>query len=129
MTYTKREIMTVAHGYRTSNNLNMSNALQAAWLSAKIARLETIIENLSYADRLTLTERKLNDTARFELNYLVSQFNKIIPPVLSEKVKLQNLQEEMMRTAWIKSDNVTYYKLKKMDNKEFAEYIAETKVA
>ena len=127
--YNRQEIMRNAHNYRKVNNLNKSDSLRAAWLNAKIARLDVAINNLSYADRFTAAERKLNDEFRYERNFLARTFATLIPPIMSDRDILLNKKEEMMRDAWLNSDNATYYKIRKMNVSDFADYIKTVKAA
>ena len=48
MTYNKREIMTIANVYRREHGLNMSDALRAAWLKAKVNNIHNAMDALNY---------------------------------------------------------------------------------
>ena len=121
MTYNKSEIMTAANALRKAHNLTKSEALRAAWLYAKITRLNKNIDALSYADRFTVTEREDWNKMTTERNSLTTVLYSIIPAPVSAASTAYDLKEKMAWDAYTKGDTATYYRLKHMHLYEFME--------
>lgn len=124
--YNLSEIMTTANSYRKDHGLTMSEALRAAWLNAKIAKLDEAIDLLSYCDRFTPDEKSANDAMRTERNNLTAKFQSIIPPVQSSSEKYWNafyaLKADLEMDSLMKGDMKTYYRIRRMSIAEFKEY-------
>lgn len=120
------EIMTTANAYRKAHSLTMSEALRAAWLGAKIEKLDKAIDLLSYCDRFTLEQSESDRNMRNERDSLMAAFQSIIPPVQSANEKFWNdlyaLKADLEMDALMNGNMKTYYRIRRMSISEFKEY-------
>lgn len=131
--YNLSEIMTTANTYRRDYNLTMSEALRAAWLGAKIEKLDKAIDLLSYCDRFTPEQKASDDSMRTERNSLMAAYRSIIPAtqnaVTMDWNALYALKDKMEMDYYRKGEMKEYCRIRRMSISEFKAYVQTMQTA
>ena len=132
MKYNKSEIMKAAHSHRKAHCLDMSAALRAAWLEAKISLTEKSLLWINLADRFTAADWRMSERLNKEHSRLYSALRAIIPAPAKKVMGILEAEERRERVAAesdAKRDAGTAHWVRSLSTAEFAKIFCGAVVA